>query len=79
MIRPRQRNGGDVVEREQSGAQPVVDVVGVVGDVVGEGGDLRLDAGEAPQLQVLQPGIIEDRRRHAVLAIALERRAARGR
>ena len=70
-----QRNGGDVVETEQFGAQPVVDVVGVIGDVVGEGGDLRLDAGEAPQLQILQPRIVEDRLRHAVLAIAAERRA----
>ena len=42
MILPGQRDGGDVVEAEQLGAQPVVDVVGVVGDVVGEGGDLRL-------------------------------------
>ncbi len=71
----RQRNGGDVIERKQFGAQPVVDVVGVVGDVVGDRGDLRLDAGEAPELKILQPLIIQDRRRHAVLAIAAERRA----
>ena len=71
----RQRHGGDVIEGEQFGAQPVVDVVGVIGDVVGDRGDLRLDAGEAPQLQILQPRIIQDRRRHAVLAVAAERPA----
>ncbi len=49
-------NLGEIVEPEQPGAQPVVDVVGVVGDVVGDGGDLRLGAGEAPQLQVLASG-----------------------
>ena len=39
------------------------------------GGDLRLDAGEAPQLQILQPDIVADRLGHAVRAIAAERRA----
>ena len=52
----RQRDGGDLVEAEQVGAQTVVDVVGVVGDIVGQGGDLRFRAGEAPELQVLHPG-----------------------
>jgi len=43
-----QRNFGEILEHEQTGAQPVVDVVGVVGDIVGDGGDLGLGAGEAP-------------------------------
>ncbi len=47
------RNRGDVVERKQVGAQAVVDVVGVIGDVVGERGDLRFRAGKGPQLQIL--------------------------
>ena len=46
---------GEIVEREQAGPQAVVDVVGVVGDVVGDGGDLRFGAGKAPELQVLEP------------------------
>ncbi len=57
----RQRHRGDLVELKQTGAQPVVDVVGVIGDVVGERGDLRLDAGKAPELQILPPRILQDR------------------
>ena len=71
----RQRDSGDFIQIEQFGAQPVVNVVGIVGDVIGEGGDLRLDAGEAPQLQVLQARIVKNRSGDAVLAIAGERRA----
>ena len=50
----RQRHGGNVVERKQFGAQSIVDIVGVIGDVVGDGGDLGLNAGEAPELKILQ-------------------------
>ena len=53
-----QPQGGDLVEPEQIGAQAIVDIVGVVGDIVGDGGDLRLRAGEAPQLKVLQLRIL---------------------
>ena len=67
MMRPGSATVGDVVELEQFGAQPVVDVVGVVGDVVGEGGDLRLHAGETRQLQILLPRIVQNGLRHAVL------------
>ena len=56
------------VEREQLGAQPVVDIVGVIGDVVGDRRHLRLGAGEGPELQVLMCLIGPDRRRHAALA-----------
>jgi hypothetical protein len=65
---PHQRDGGEILEVEQLGAQPVVDIVGIVGDVVGDGRDLRLEAGMAPELQVLQLRIIEDRRRHRAVA-----------
>ena len=75
----RQRDGGELVEAEQVGAQAVVDIVGVVGDIVGESGDLRLGAGEAPELQILHAVIAEDRLGNAVLAIAAERRARRDR
>src|SRR5262249_46235732 len=43
-----QRNVGEIFEHKKPGAQPVVDVVGVVGDIVGDGGDLGLGTGEAP-------------------------------
>ena len=39
-----ERDGGDIVEREQIGAQAVVDVMGVVGDVVDNRRDLRFRA-----------------------------------
>ena len=44
-------DAGDVVQFEQAGAQPIVDVVSVVGDVVGDRGRLRLGAGKERQLQ----------------------------
>ncbi len=69
----RQRHGGDFVEPEQAGAQPIVDIVRVISDVVGKRGDLRLDAGKTPKVQVLLPRIVEDRFRHAVSSIAAER------
>ena len=67
------RHRGDIVEREQIGAQAVVDVMGVVGDVVGQRGHLRLRARRRPQLEILDPAVGEDRRRHAVLGIAADR------
>ena len=39
--------GAEVVEREKPRPQPVVDVVRVIGDVVGERRRLRLEAREA--------------------------------
>ena len=48
--------------------------MGVVGDIVGDRGKLRFGAGEAPQLQILQPHIIQDRLRNALRAIGTERR-----
>ncbi len=38
-------HGADRLDGEQAGAQAVVDIVGVVGDVVGERRRLRLEAG----------------------------------
>ena len=52
MIAGGQRHHLEVVDGEQAGAQAVVDVVGVIGDIVGEGRGLRLQRGEAPQLQI---------------------------
>ena len=41
------------LEGQQPGAQAVVDVMGVVGDVVGDRRALRLEAGEAVELEVV--------------------------
>ncbi len=39
--RPGQGNIAERLEREQPGAQPVVEIMAVIGDVVGDGGHLR--------------------------------------
>ena len=46
-----QGHGEQFFEAEQAGAQAVVDVVIVVGDVVGDRGDLRLEARPARQIE----------------------------
>ena len=43
-----QRHHLELIDLEQAGTQTIVDVVGVVGDVVREGGDLCLQRGVAP-------------------------------
>ena len=48
---------------EQAGAQPIVDVVVVVGDVVAQRGDLRLRPGMAAELEVVVLAVLDDRRR----------------
>ena len=73
----QERDFGEVVDREQPGAQPVVDVMGIVGDVVGQRRRLRLAAGEGRELQILLGGVVEDRERHAGSGVA-RRRAAVG-
>jgi hypothetical protein len=56
-----------------SGAQAVIDVVSVIGDIVGERSDLRLHARETPQLQVLLPDILPDGLGNAMRAITAQR------
>ena len=50
----------DLVEGEEARAQPVLQVVVVVGDVVGECGDLRLQRGALVQLQIHGRGVLAD-------------------
>ena len=50
-----QRHAREILDRKKPGAQAVVDVVGVVGNVVGNSRELRLGVGKAPQLEVLRP------------------------
>ena len=71
--RADQRHVAQIVDAEQAGAQAVVDVVVVVGDVVGERGDLRLGAGVGVELQVMVRGRI---RRSPAAAAGRLRRAA---
>ncbi len=65
----------DRIEIEKARAQPIVDVVRVIGDVVGDRRRLRLEAGEFGQREALAPVIGPDRLGHAALAVALERAA----
>ena len=55
----RQRHSSSMSSVEQPGAQAIVDVVGVVGDVVGDRRALRFEAGEAVELEVVQLAIVE--------------------
>ena len=43
-----ERHHLEIVDAKQAGAQAVVDIVGVIGDVVGKGCDLRFQRGVAP-------------------------------
>ena len=61
---PDQRHLGEVGDDEQPGAQPVVEVVVVVGDVVGECRDLRLGSGESVEGERMAAVVFGDRRRH---------------
>ena len=63
----RDRHFGKLGEGEEAGAIAVIDVVIVIGDVVGESGGLGLDRGEGRKFEVLPGAIVEDRLRHLAL------------
>ncbi len=65
----------EVFEAEETGAQPVVEVVVVVGDVVGDGGDLRLAGSEAVQFEVVLLGVLAQRARHFLADARADQRA----
>ena len=70
------RNGGAKLgEREQTGAQAVVDVMGVIGDIVSDRSRLRLEARMEAEVQALHCIVAEDRSRNAARPVALGRRA----
>ena len=81
--RAGERDEADIVQAEQARAQAVVDVVGVIGDVVGDRGRLRLEARESIEFERVAPIVIENGDGNAAFAIALERptrrRRSRGR
>src|SRR5262245_2734164 len=60
----RDRHFGKLGEGEEPGAVAVVDIVIVVGDVVGERRGLRLDRGEGCKLEVLLGAVFADRLGH---------------
>ena len=71
-----ERHLGEIVEREQLGAQAVVDVMGVIGDVVGDArrpAPRRWRSSTAPDPAARV--VVADGLRHAALAIAPDRRA----
>ena len=61
--RARQRHFLQHVERQQAGAQPVVDVMRVVGDIVGDRCALCFDACVAVELEIEQLAEVQDRLR----------------
>ncbi len=65
--RADERHLGEIGDGEEAGAQPVVDVMVVVGDVVGERGDLRFWPGIGVEPQSVLPVIFGDRGRHRPL------------
>jgi hypothetical protein len=58
--RANDRHLGEIVEPEQARAIAVVDVVVVVGDVVGERGGLRLERGVGGKLEIVARAISEN-------------------
>ncbi len=68
-----QRHRSDVVEREHFRPQPVVDVVGIVGDVVGDRAGLRLRARIGPQFEVVGTAVFGDAARQLAFAVPLDR------
>ena len=69
-----ERNGGaNCGEREQAGAQAVIDVVGVISDVVGERGRLRLQACVQAEIERLQPIVAKDRSWNAARPLVARR------
>ena len=71
-----ERNGGAKLgERKQSGAQAVVDVVRVIGDIVRDRRRLRLEARMEAEVEGLLRVVAKDRGRNAARPVALGRRA----
>ena len=59
----------EVSDCKKLGAQSVIDIVGVVGDIIGNGGDLGLGAGERRKLEVLISAVELDCVRNPPLAV----------
>ena len=64
------RHLGKLGEGEKAGAIAVIDVMIVVGDVVGERGKLRFDRGKGVEREILPHAIIDDRGRDGTVPLA---------
>ncbi len=62
--RPGQRHLMQVLDGEETGAQAVIDIVVVIGDVVTERRHLRFGTGKALQIEIAQGIVIGNGRRH---------------
>ena len=71
----QERDFPQVVDGEHAGPQPIIDVVGVIGDVVGDRPGLRLRTGELGEGKVLAGAIFDDLLRNPPLRVAAGRRA----
>ncbi len=61
--RTDERQAVEIVQSEKPGAQPVVEIVRVVGDIVGKCRDLRLGAGKRVEFEIVAGDVFGDRRR----------------
>ena len=66
-----------VGEREQIGAQPVVEIVRIIGDVVGDRRDLGLGAGMAPEREVMRCVVVGNDLRDAGVTVLAGRLSLR--
>ncbi len=70
-----QRQRGKLPKGEQFGSKTVVYVMGIIGDIVGDGARLRFQAGEAVEREVVAAAIIGDFGRNALAAVGGRRPA----
>jgi hypothetical protein len=68
-------DAADIGDGDQPGAQTVVDVVGVISDVVGQRRGLRLGAGKTAELEIRNGIILQQRHRQAAFGVAADGRA----
>ena len=68
-----ERHHLEIVDPKQAGAQAIVDIVGVIGNIVGDGGDLGLQRGKAPEFQIAGPDVVGDPDGNAAVAIPPDR------
>jgi len=69
-------DGLEVIDSKQSCAQAIVDIVGVIGNVVGDRGGLRFQRGKGRQLEIVEGDEIGDARGNATFTAASDGRAA---
>ena len=71
--RADQRHLGEIVQGEQAGLEPVVHIVVVVGDVVGQGRGLGFRRSEARQPQIMAGAVLRDGAEGRIVQPVLDR------